>query len=132
MRRVLASACAVAALVAVPTAASAINVSSNDGSGFANSLRWYNTGVQMGGSLKSTNGNAVYFSANLIYDGELDYLFGRYTTDTTSLSLVTRGGLAGFNTGSSNPAVDGIKVRVCRNKSNLPDSCGSWSAQDRR
>lgn len=128
--RYLATVAAAAAFIAVPASAIAVNVSSNDGSGVQYAQTWYGCGSTTSGLLKSTAGNPVYYNGTAVYDGEADTNFGRYTSDTTSTTSVGRYGTIG--TTSSGCGIDGIKMKVCRNKNNLPDPCGSNSATIRR
>lgn len=110
-------------LLAAPTAAYAVNVSSNDGSGTQSVDAWYPNGAMLKGSLRSTHGNPVYFSGQVVYDWEPDFIVGRYTSNTSSTSAVSRGGPVTYVNGA-----DGAKARVCRDRANYPDPCGSWSS----
>lgn len=117
-------------VLAAPTAASAVSVSSNDGSGHQSLTSKYNNGWAASGKLKSTTGNKVYYAGNVIYNSYPDYDCGRYSTNTTSLSLVTRGGSCSQFPPPPGPSADAAKYKVCRDRTGLPDGCGSWSGRD--
>lgn len=85
----------------------------------------------MVGKLRSTHGDPVYYNGDEVIDNAIDIGVGRYTTDTTSTSYVSKGGTIGSNNCTANP-IDGIHVKVCRNKSFFPDPCGSWAPVIRR
>lgn len=110
----------------MPSIALAVNVSSDDGSG---TQYWYQKladGAKVTGNLKSTSGAKVYYSGRVVFDNNPDPSCGRYTTNTTSLTSVTKGGTCRVYV---SPAV-GMKYRVCRDINNLPDDCGSDSSED--
>lgn len=123
-------------LALLPTAAYAVNVSSNEGSGTQSVNGWSDDTWSATGTLKSTSGNAVYYSGNRVYDLAPDYVCnsnseGRYTTNTASTSGVAKGGTCGaFGVFPGN--VDGAQFRVCRDIQIVPDPCGSWSSVVRR
>lgn len=123
-----AAAMAAVALVSAPIAAYAVNVSSNDGTGNQYVVSWMDHGANMTGNLKSIQGNKVYYAGTVVYDNWPDDNKGRYTSDTTSLTLVTRGGALGDWSGSfGDPYIDGVHVKICRNRPFVPDGCGSDS-----
>jgi hypothetical protein len=130
--KALAAAAFVVALVSVPAGAIAVNVSSNDGSGTQTVAEWYGCGAYMTGSLKSTKGAPVYYNGAVVYDNDFDAAFGRYTTNTTSTSLVTKKGLLGDNDPTGRCGADGVHMKVCKDVSLGPDPCGTWSATIRR
>lgn len=122
--RILKSSAALAlAFALAPTAAFAVNVSSNDGSGQQGVAEWYVNGARLTGTLKSTHGNPVYFAGHVIYDWAPDKTVGRYTTNTSSTSGASRGGIVADRNGA-----DGVRVRICRDRNNLPDPCGDYSS----
>lgn len=128
LQRVLSTVAVAASLVAAPTFALAVNVSSNDGSGIQYRTASFQTGADVTGNLKSTNGAPVYYQGLVNYPFPCDNDFiGRYTSDTTSRTAVTRGGrIAGApGFGCNAPKVNS---RVARNVNNLPDPVGSYSA----
>ncbi len=133
MRRIVALA---VVLLGIPTTAWAVNVSSNEGSGTQSISGWADDTWASTGTLKSTSGKAVYYSGNRVYDWAPDYLCdngdaGRYTTNTTSTSGVSKGGTCGaFGIYPGN--VDGAQFRICRDIQFIPDPCGSWSSTVRR
>ncbi len=122
----LAVAIAATMFAAAPASAIAANVSSNDGKGTQFITTEYGCGSLTRGQLQSTSGNPVYYSGTVVYDNDLDEDFGRHTSDTTSSTLVGRYGTVG--TTATYCGADGVKVKICRNKNNLPDSCGSFTA----
>lgn len=84
--------CLVAVDLAEPVGALAVNVSSHDGSGTQSPATWYSNGAKLDGTLKSTSGNPVYYSGKVNISISSDVTVGRYTSNTTSSSSVTRGG----------------------------------------
>lgn len=116
-------------LLAMPTAAFAVNVSSSDGSGNQSVTTKYSNGFAASGSLKSTSGQPVYFSGDVVFDSYPDSACGRYTTDTMSTTPMSRGGDCLVTTWFVN--ADGAKYQVCKNVSFAPDVCGSWSSTER-
>ncbi|MFY1649543.1 hypothetical protein ACN27J_01425 [Solwaraspora sp. WMMB762] len=110
-----------------PATALAVNVSSNDGSGVQNVSTWYSDGATLTGNLRSTSGNAVYYSGQVAINNCGDSTYGRYTSNTTSTTAVTRGGTISASIGLWPCSFEGVKARVCRDINNLPDTCGSWS-----
>lgn len=129
MRRIFAGLCASFLLLAAPTTAFAVNVSSNDGSGTQYISTWYPCGAKTYGYLKSTSGNPVYYGGLAMFDSLIsDENYGRYTSDTTSKTSVSRGGTIGPTTSCAyRNNFTGVKTRVCRNRNNLPDPCGDWA-----
>lgn len=118
------------ALMLAPSVAFAVNVSSNDGSGTQSRTSSITSGVSRGavvsGTLRSTSGSPVYYQGKVAFAGCTDVGIGRYTTDTTSTSSVTRGGT--ISTSLVCGSFQGVKSKVCKNINNLPDSCGSDSS----
>lgn len=131
MKKLLAVLAAVSAALSAPSVAYAVSVSSNDGSGTQSVSVWLRCGADMVGKLRSTHGDPVYYNGDEVIDNAIDIGVGRYTTDTTSTSYVSKGGTIGSNNCTANP-IDGIHVKVCRNKSFFPDPCGSWAPVIRR
>ena len=114
-------------LVALPSAAYAVNVSSNDGSGTQSRTgSLSNGGATVTGSLRSTTGNTVYYAGRIQLPCGADDNTGRYSSNTSSTSLVTRGGSI-QGTFLHSCAADGVKSRICKVNNNLPDGCGSDS-----
>jgi hypothetical protein len=122
---------AVAGLVVaiVPTAAHAVGVSSSDGSGDQHITSIGNTSWASTGSLRSTSGNNVYFAGLLVYNFYTDHDCGRYTPNTSSSAYVTRGGTCAQYPNIP-PDPDAAKYKVCRDRTGLPDGCGSWSQRE--
>ena len=114
--------------LAAPAAALAVSVSSSDGSGTQNVSTWYSNGATLSGNLKSTSGSPVYYSGQVAINNCEDSTYGRYTSNTTSTSLVSRGGTISALIGTWPCSFEGVKARVCKDVNNLPDPCGSWSA----
>ncbi len=117
--------------LALPAAAYAVNVSSSDGSGTQSRTTTYNNGAVVSGNLKSTAEYPVYYQGRVDWPQWYcsDSTVGRYSTDTTSTSAVTRGGIIAATPGAGCSSA-GVLSKVCRNKPNLtPDSCGSWSTK---
>lgn len=126
MKRYFATVAAATLMLAAPGAALAVGVSSNDGSGSQYINQWYGCGASTYGSLRSTSGNAVYYAGRQMFNNTTDSDVGRYTTNTTSSSLVNKGGQVGpTSTCAYSSSFTGIKVRICRDRSGLPDGCGS-------
>jgi hypothetical protein len=116
-------------LLAGPTTAFAVNVSSGDGSGTQSASKWYSCGgAYLGGYLRSTNGDRVYYNGAVVYDGATgDEQYGRYTGYVTSKTAVAvRGQIGPARNGCQLPP-DGAHVKVCRDKTLWPDPCGGWS-----
>lgn len=118
-----------ACLALMPSAAFAVSVSANDGSGVQDRVRYYQSNghyVDVSGTLKSTSGKTVYYSGKVARGGCVDLNTGRYSTNTSSLSSVTRGGTMFMAlTGCT---FQGVKSRVCTVRNNFPDACGSDSS----
>ena len=113
------------AIAVVPTAAFAVAVSSGSGSGYQSVTQAYGNGWKATGKLKSTSGNKVYYQGKVVYDGTTDDKCGRYTSNTTSLTLVTRGGTCvetAFRLGTA----DAGAFKICRDIPG-PDLCGPWA-----
>lgn len=127
-RRVLTVGCLIAVGLAAPAGALAVNVSSDDGNGYQNPSTWYANGATLSGALRSTSGDSVYYSGRVNISLSSDVTVGRYTSNTSSTSYVSRGGdvTAVFTPPSS---LQGVRARVCRDVSFAPDPCGSWSSQ---
>lgn len=118
-------------LALIPSAAFAVTVSSNDGTGTFYVQKWFTKGYERNGSLKSTHGSPVYFRGNVVFDYEPDYSCGRYTPNTTSLTAVKRQGYQ-CTVLAVSTASEGGNDRICRDISAAPDSCGSWSSTIRK
>jgi hypothetical protein len=125
-------------LAALPTTAAAVSVSANDGSG-SQSFVSYRTvqgpngttiksGANVTGTLKSTAGKTVYYSGKVAWgNGCFDPDTGRYSSNTSSLTAVTRGGAIDKAPLNGCP-YQGVKSRVCTVRNNFPDACGSDSS----
>jgi hypothetical protein len=115
------------ALAAMPTAAYAVSVSSNDGSGTQYRTVSYSNGAKVSGTLRSTSGKKVGYNGKVAVSLCSDIDVGRYSETTTSVTAVTRGGTisalilppCGFQ---------GVESRVCTVRTLFPDACGSDSA----
>jgi hypothetical protein len=127
-RRALSILCLVVLALAAPTAATAVNVSSNDGSGVQNVTTWYGNGAYLDGTLRSTHGNPVYYSGQVAINNCDDSTYGRYTGNVTSTSGMGAGGQISALIGFWPCSFEGVKARVCRDVSFAPDPCGSWSS----
>ncbi|MFL6107939.1 MAG: hypothetical protein ACJ72L_13335 [Marmoricola sp.] len=121
-----------AMMLSAPVAAFAVNVSSDDGAGNQYVSSWLDHGANMYGNLKSIHGNKVYYAGTVVYDNWPDDNKGRYTSDTTSMSYVSRGGQLGGDSSFGDPIIDGVHVKICRNRPYVPDGCGSDSNTIRR
>lgn len=118
-----------AALCVLPTAAYAVNVSSNAGSGDQHRTRSYTNGADVSGTLRSTTGRSVYYSGIIdLGNACSDDTVGRYSSNTTSTRGVTRGGSITI----LKPrwcSFQGVRSRVCEDRPASPDSCGAWSTR---
>ena len=83
-------------LVLMPAAAFAVNVSANDGNGEQHRTRSYSNGADVSGNLRSTSGKPVYYSGRVALSNCSDPSTGRYASNTTSTSYVTRGGTISY------------------------------------
>lgn len=129
MHRSISVICLVVVAVASPTGALAVNVSSSDGSGTQVASSFFGNGANLTGTLRSTSGNPVYYSGRVDISLAPDQTVGRYTTNTTSTTAVTRGGSVSFFPIFPPNQFQGVRARVCRDISFLPDPCGSWSTR---
>lgn len=131
MKRLLALVSITAMLIAAPVAAFAVNVSSDDGSGTQTVSTWYGCGATTTGVLRSTSGHAVYYHGLVAWRHDIDDDEGRFTSDTSSTTAVSRGGTLGYaGTCIDHDDFQGVKVKICRNLNNQPDPCGGWSTID--
>lgn len=127
-RRALAAAFA-AVLLAIPTtSAIAVNVSSEQGSGYQVATKSWSNGKTVNGSLRS------YYGAPVFYSGRVNLRNGggstgamRYTDNITSRSAKKAGGTITGIFGRWTP-MSGVQSRVCRHRPYMPDSCGSFSS----
>ena len=115
-------------LALLPAAAYAVNVSSNDGSGEQHRTASYSNGAAVTGSLKSTSGKAVYYSGKVALSSCQDPDTGRYSSNVTSTSAVTRGGTISYGPILPPCGFQGVKSKVCRDITAAPDTCGSDSS----
>ncbi len=119
-----------AVVVAMPAAAFGVSVSSGEGQGWQTVATKYSNGASTNGELRSINGNPVYYRG-LVDWKQLtcsDSDVGRYTSNTTSMNNVGRNGLIATASGAFCSS-QGVKSRVCRDVSLLPDPCGPWSSR---
>ncbi len=116
-----------AAICLMPTAAFAVSVSSGSGSGSQTRTASYSDGAAVSGTLKSTSGNAVYYQGIVDLGGCNDVGVGRYSTNTSSTSSVTRGGT--ISTAKGLCSFQGVRSKICRDISGAPDLCGPWSTR---
>ena len=128
MKRVLATASVALVMLVAPVAASAVYVSSSEGAGYQYRDVTYQNGASTTGSLKSLKGYNVYYQGRVNYPqwycGAVN--IGRYTSNTSSSSYVSRGGVITDATlACSGPDVHS---RVARDISFSPDPVGSWSS----
>lgn len=112
------------ALILIPSAGYAVNVSSGDGYGNQHRTQSYSNGAYATGSLTSTHGSSVYYSGRVDLSWCSDVTVGRYSSNTSSTSGVTRGGYIVTSAGLCQ-GVQGVRSRVCKVRNNLPDPCGS-------
>lgn len=120
---------AAVAIAFAPSAAYAVNVSSSGGNGTQVVTVGYDNGFSASGQLrKASAGSPVYYSGLVVYNNSQDKSCGRYTTNTSSTTYVTKGGSCSVY----NPLrdADGAKFRVCSDEYLWPDACGSWSPKD--
>lgn len=129
MNRIIKMVAAAAVVAMIPSAAWAVNVSSNSGSGAQKVTTGYAHGFKATGTLKSTSGHKVYYAGLVVYNYYTDEECGRYTSNTTSTSAVSIGGTCSDGRVLP-PTADAAKFRVCRDRTGLPDTCGSWSSKD--
>lgn len=127
VRRLVTVMCFAAIGIAAPAGAWAVNVSSNDGNGTQNPTHWYSNGADLSGILRSTHGNPVYYSGKVDISLASDQTIGRYTSNTSSTSYVSRGGTVSYFPIIWPSEFQGVEARVCRDQSFVPDPCGSWS-----
>lgn len=114
-----------------PGAAYAISASLSDaGNGSVS-----NSSINMGrnnwggsGSLRSnSNKLGVYFGSIIVYNNYPDANCGRSSGDVVTSTYSSIG--VSCNTMSAvSPDSDGVRIRICQNKPNITDPCGSWSA----
>jgi hypothetical protein len=129
LKTLMAAAAASVVFVAAPATAFAVSVSSNDGSGSQNISTWYPCGASTYGTLKSTSGNPVYYGGLSAFNNTPDEDWGRYTSDTSSRTAVSRGGRIGPTTNCADAHLfTGVKTHICRDRNNFPDGCGSWAS----
>jgi hypothetical protein len=110
----------------LPTAAYAVSVSSNDGSGMQRRDTAWSNGASVYGDLQSTSGKAVYYAGRVAFGGCTDPSTGRYGANVTQTTPQYRQGIiqAYKPVGCS---FQGVKSRICTVKDNLPDPCGTDS-----
>lgn len=133
VKRMVVVSTALMAFLAIPFTAFAVNVSSSEGYGNQGAALWYSCGALTRGQLRSTYGNPVYYAGMQMFNGGwADQNVGRYTSDVTATYDVYReGNIGGTSVCTLYPYFTGVKVRICRNRNNLPDICGSWAAEPR-
>ena len=117
------------AFALLPATAYAVNVSSNDGSGEQHRTTSYTNGAAVSGTLKSTSGKAVYYSGKVALSACGDKDRGRYSSNVTSSSAVTRGGTISYAPDLGARGFQGVKSKVCRDITAVPDTCGSDSSR---
>lgn len=118
---------AAAALCLMPTAAFAVSVSSGSGSGSQSRTSSYSNGAKVSGTLKSTSGNTVYYQGKVALGGCNDVSTGRYSSNTSSTTSVTRGGTITTNKGIC--SFQGVHSKICRDVPAAPDLCGPYSSR---
>lgn len=129
-RRILGAMALAGALTPALITACAVSVSSSHGSGTQFRTATYNNGAKVNGTLKSTSGITVYYHGRVTYPQIYCSAtnIGRYSTDTTSLTPVTRGGTITSFPGIGCNGAD-VQSRVSRNIPNFPDTSGKWSTK---
>lgn len=113
-------------LALAPVSAYGVNVSSGAGNGSQARTTTYGNGAKVSGELRSTQGYAVYYQGGIIRGRCADPGGKRYASNTSSKSYVTKGGTISDTLGVS-CTFDGVRSKVCRDISALPDTCGGWS-----
>jgi hypothetical protein len=106
----------------------AVTLSSNDGYG---NQHWTSHGDQSfsgTGQLESTSGNPVYLRGVVVYNNYPDYTCDRISSNTTSPTLVTRGGSCAQLL-SIPPSADAAGWKICHDVTAFPDGCGSQKNQ---
>lgn len=121
--RTVTASLAVVIAAGLPASAYAVNVSSDDGSGTFGVTSWITNGANVSGSLKSTYGSPVYQSGKVVFNFATDDVRGRWSSNTSSTSSVTKSG----SITSSRSGRDGVSSRICRDRNLSPDPCGGWS-----
>lgn len=129
MRKLIVVLCFALAVVAAPTAAFGVSVSSSDGTGNQEPQQFFGNGADLLGSLRSFNGDPVYYSGRVDISLATDQTVGRYTTNTTSTVPTARGGTVSFFPIFPPNEFQGVRARICKDVSLLPDPCGSWSTR---
>lgn len=128
MKRALATASLTILMAAVPSVAFGLSASSSQGTISGGATTWYHAGADMKVTLNSLKGNPVYGHAIRVYNNfSPDEDWGRFTGDVNDAGDRVRYGRVGYTSNPSND-MDGIKIKVCRNINNLPDSCSGWSS----
>lgn len=127
MKRLIATISVTVLLSAIPSVAFGLSASSSQGRIDGGATKWYHAGADMKVTLNSFQTNPVYGSGLQVYDSfSPDEVWGRFTSDISDDGDRVRYGRIG-NTSNYANDMDGVKIRVCRNINNLPDSCSSWS-----
>lgn len=117
-------------MVGSPVAAEAVSVSSAHGVGTQYREKSYNNGAKVTGKLRVK----VAGNIKVYYEGRVDWpsaacadkTIGRYSSNTASKTLTTRGGTISMFAGTCKNAK--VKSRISRDITNAPDPSGKWSA----
>ncbi|MGL5823955.1 MAG: hypothetical protein ACRCYU_03825 [Nocardioides sp.] len=117
------------AIVAVPTAAWAVSVSSNDGSGSQYITDSGDQSFRSDGTLKSTLGNRIYYRGIVIYNFYPDYTCNRISRIIDDRTSQNVGGACG-QLSPIPPSADAAGWKICRYRRLLPDGCGSMAREN--
>lgn len=116
-------------VLACPALAYGVTVSHDYGDGWQSVTSGRDYGWTATGKLRSYAG-PVYFAGNVVYDNAPDKRCGRYTSNTSSSSYVTKGGTCDKRSIPFANA-DAAKFQICTDEYLWPDDCASWSRTDR-
>lgn len=133
MKRSLAQVAAIVALaVGMPTAAYAVNVSANYGSGLQYVIKDYGNGFMVSGNLKSTYGKPVYYQGRVVFNKIACFGSGakKYGPIVRSKSAVRASGtVTKITTASCAAGGSKVQSRILEDRGLLPDAVGPWSAK---
>ncbi|WP_162598729.1 hypothetical protein [Nocardioides gilvus] len=129
MKKIMRSLGLAMAVVLIPASAYAVNLSSNDGNGTQTVTSHGDQSFTSTGKLRSNTGKKVYYRGIVIYNNYTDYTCDRISSNTTSKSYVTRGGSCS-QLAPIPPSADAAGWKVCRDRTGLPDGCGSMGKQN--
>ncbi|WP_418058480.1 hypothetical protein [Pimelobacter simplex] len=113
----------------IPASAWAVNLSSNDGNGSQRVTSHGDQSFSSTGNLRSNTGNNVYYRGIVIYNSYTDYTCNRITSNTSSSSYVTKSGSCS-QVFPIPPSADAAGWKICRDRTGLPDGCGSQGREN--